>query len=182
MPKKPVVRGTVHETTRLRNGRVCMRIAQSERPGSSCITVRNLTDDIARQALLSLARRSLARSRVRPRRHPPCLPLLHALDAHDRLPVPFQRLLLSLAAAGSRRHRARTLFSRYRPCFRRAARKDGVGSPLFPGSPPCLCVPHADRLCLCPVLIRPRPALRLSVILLRHRCCPPSPEWEDAGK
>jgi hypothetical protein len=49
------VRGVVHETTRLRNGKVCMRIAQSEQPGSSCITVRNLTDDIARHPVLDKA-------------------------------------------------------------------------------------------------------------------------------
>jgi hypothetical protein len=49
------VRGIVHEITRLRNGRVCMRIAQSDQPGSSCVTVRNLTDDTARHPVLDKA-------------------------------------------------------------------------------------------------------------------------------
>lgn len=46
------VRGVVHETTCLRNGKVCMRIAQSDQPGASCMTVRNLTDDTTRHPLL----------------------------------------------------------------------------------------------------------------------------------
>ena len=49
------VRGVVHETTRLRNGKVCIRIAQSEQSEASCITVRNLTDDITRHPLLEKA-------------------------------------------------------------------------------------------------------------------------------
>jgi hypothetical protein len=49
------VRGTVHETTRLRNGRVCVRIAQSDQSSASCITVRNLTDGAARHPLLDKA-------------------------------------------------------------------------------------------------------------------------------
>lgn len=49
------VRGTVYETIRLGNGKVCMRIAQSELPRPLYITVRNLTDGIARHPLLHKA-------------------------------------------------------------------------------------------------------------------------------
>lgn len=49
------VRGLVYETARLRNGKVCMRIAQSEPPTPSCMTVRNLTDGVTRHPLLQKA-------------------------------------------------------------------------------------------------------------------------------
>lgn len=53
------VRGSVYETTRVRNGKMCMRIAQSESPTPSYITVRNLTDGIARHPLLHKAQRGI---------------------------------------------------------------------------------------------------------------------------
>jgi len=46
------VQGFLRETTRLRNGRVCMKIAEDDSPTSSCITVRNLTDSTDRHPLL----------------------------------------------------------------------------------------------------------------------------------
>ena len=49
------VRGTVYETTRLRNRKVCMRITQSDQPRPSCITVRKLTNDSTRHPLLNRA-------------------------------------------------------------------------------------------------------------------------------
>jgi hypothetical protein len=52
------------------------------------------------------------------------------------LPVPFHRLLYSLAVLDSHHHSAWTLFSRYRHLLRRISRKDGAGSPLSPVSPP----------------------------------------------
>jgi len=51
--KWPVdVLGFLRETTRLRNGKVCMKIAEDDSPTSSCITVRNLTDSTDRHPLL----------------------------------------------------------------------------------------------------------------------------------
>ncbi len=49
------VRGTVCETTHLRNGKMCLRIAQSDQPLPSCITVRNLTASIVRHPLINAA-------------------------------------------------------------------------------------------------------------------------------
>jgi hypothetical protein len=49
------VRGSVYDVTRLRNGKVCMRIAQREPLTPSCITVRNLTAGVARHPLLHKA-------------------------------------------------------------------------------------------------------------------------------
>ena len=46
------VQGFLRETTRLRNGKVCMKIAEDDLPTSSCITVRNLTDSTDRHPLL----------------------------------------------------------------------------------------------------------------------------------
>ena len=46
------VQGFLRETTRLRNGKVCMKIAEDDSPTSSCITVRNLTDSTDRHPLL----------------------------------------------------------------------------------------------------------------------------------
>lgn len=51
--KWPVdVEGFLRETTSLRNGKVCMKIAEDDSPTSSCITVRNLTDSMDRHPLL----------------------------------------------------------------------------------------------------------------------------------
>jgi len=51
--KWPVdVQGFLRETTCLRNGKVCMKIAEDDSPTSSCITVRNLTDSTDRHPLL----------------------------------------------------------------------------------------------------------------------------------
>lgn len=51
--KWPVdVEGFLRETTRLRNGKVCMKIAKDDSPTSSCITVRKLTDSMDRHPLL----------------------------------------------------------------------------------------------------------------------------------
>ena len=49
------VKGLISEITRLRNGKVCMRIAQDEPTKSSCITIRNLTDSVDRHPLLRQA-------------------------------------------------------------------------------------------------------------------------------
>jgi len=46
------VEGFLRETTRLRNGKVCMKIAEDDSPTSSFITVRNLTDSMDRHPLL----------------------------------------------------------------------------------------------------------------------------------
>ncbi len=46
------VEGFLRETTRLRNGKVCMKIAEDDSPKSSFITVRNLTDSMDRHPLL----------------------------------------------------------------------------------------------------------------------------------
>lgn len=51
--KWPVdVQGFLRETTRLRNGKICMKIAEDDSPTSFCITVRNLTDSTDRHPLL----------------------------------------------------------------------------------------------------------------------------------
>ena len=47
------VKGTVDEKTCLRNGKVCMRITQSDLPTPSHITVRNLTEGIVRHPHLA---------------------------------------------------------------------------------------------------------------------------------
>lgn len=49
------VKGMVEEKTRLSNGKVCMRIRQSDLPTPSHITVRNLTDGFVRHSLLAKA-------------------------------------------------------------------------------------------------------------------------------
>ena len=46
------IRGVLRETTRLRNGKVCMRIAQGNSATSSFFTIRNLTDCTDRHPLL----------------------------------------------------------------------------------------------------------------------------------
>lgn len=46
------VKGCLRETIRLRNGKVCMKIAEDDSPTSTCITVRNLTDSTVRHPLL----------------------------------------------------------------------------------------------------------------------------------
>ena len=46
------VLGIIKEMTRLRNGKVCMRVTEADSPASSCITVRNLTDCANRHPLL----------------------------------------------------------------------------------------------------------------------------------
>ncbi|MGO9568108.1 MAG: PD-(D/E)XK nuclease family protein, partial [Desulfomonilaceae bacterium] len=46
------VQGFLRDTTRLRNGKVCMKIAEDDSPMSFCITVRNLTDSTYRHPLL----------------------------------------------------------------------------------------------------------------------------------
>lgn len=49
------VKGVVDEKTRLRNGKWCIRITQSDLPTPSLITVRNLTDGVVRHPLLDKA-------------------------------------------------------------------------------------------------------------------------------
>ena len=49
------VEGMVKEKTRLRNGKACLRIMQYGQPEQPCITVRNLTDDVARHPLIYAA-------------------------------------------------------------------------------------------------------------------------------
>lgn len=46
------VQGFLREMTRLRNGKVCMKIAEDDSPASSCVTVRNLTDSTDRHPLM----------------------------------------------------------------------------------------------------------------------------------
>ncbi len=46
------VKGVLRETTRLRNGKVCMKIAEDDSHTSSCITVRNLADSTDRHPFL----------------------------------------------------------------------------------------------------------------------------------
>lgn len=46
------VRGTVQQSMRLRNGRVCLRISEADSTTSPHITVRNITDSIDRHPLL----------------------------------------------------------------------------------------------------------------------------------
>jgi len=46
------VQGFLRETTRLRNGKVYMKIEEDDSPISSCITVRNLTDSMDRHPFL----------------------------------------------------------------------------------------------------------------------------------
>jgi PD-(D/E)XK nuclease superfamily len=47
------VQGVVQESMRSRNGRICLRIAETDPPGSSCMTVRNITDSVDRHPLLN---------------------------------------------------------------------------------------------------------------------------------
>jgi len=49
------MKGYLRETTRLRNGKVCMRIAEGDSSMVPCVTVRDLTDSIDRHPLLHLA-------------------------------------------------------------------------------------------------------------------------------
>lgn len=49
------VKGFLIETTRLRNGKVCMRIVEGDLSSLPCVTVRNLTDCAKRHPLLHLA-------------------------------------------------------------------------------------------------------------------------------
>lgn len=46
------VKGSITGISRLRNGRLCMRITQDEPLTPSCVTVRNLSDDKGRHPLL----------------------------------------------------------------------------------------------------------------------------------
>lgn len=47
------VQGIVQESVRLRNGRICLRIAETDSSTSSCTTVRNITDSLDRHPVLN---------------------------------------------------------------------------------------------------------------------------------